>query len=166
VRRFAQEVAAGGWLLTAFGAAGALVLSGGCAPIWTGTEMPAVYSWTECYPVEDELARDLGILVDYCADPAWSGHHWGVVAYYAGSPREQYLAVAWGIWYPPGKRPDLNWIRVALRLEGGEMFMGAAGARPQFNCRHHDRGECVSLAVQLRGSNGRVAERVFSARRQ
>ena len=156
---------ASGRFLTALGVAGTLVLSGGCASVWTGPEMPSVYAWTDCYPVEDELARDLGILVDYCADPAWAGRHWGVVAYYAGSPREQYLALAWGIWYPPGKRPDLSWIHVALRLEGGETFMGATGARPQFDCRYDNRGECMSVAVKLRGSNGRVAERVFSARR-
>lgn len=144
--------------------AAALGLAAGCASLGGTAEIPAVYTWTDCYPVENDAARDLGFLVDYCADPASNGRHWGLVAYRADSPREQYLALAWGIWYDAGRRPNASWMRVVLRIDNGETFIGALGVRPQIDCRYDDRGECRAIVVKLRGADGRVLERVFSAR--
>lgn len=134
----------------------------GCETVILGTaELPAVYDWTDCYPIDNDLAGQLGFYVDYCADPKWGDRHWGVVAYYAGSSRRDYLAMAWGIWYGPRRSPDLSRLRVLIRLDDGRSFLGASGARPQFTCRADDRGDCVGVAVKLRGADGTTTERVF-----
>ena len=146
-------------------AAFVLVAASGCAAVFLGSsEVRPVYTWTDCYPIDNGVAERLGLFIDFCADPDWSGEHWGIVAYYGDSSPRDYLALAWGIWYRAGRRPDLSRLRVLLRLDDGTSFVGASGARPQFTCRSEERGECVDLAVKLRGADGTMAERVFSAR--
>jgi hypothetical protein len=140
----------------------ALLVCSGC-----GTLLPLrhdvypVYSWKECYPIDNEMALRLSVYIDYCADPDWDGQHWGVVAYYAGSAPKEYLALAWGIWYRPHRPADLSHLQVMLRLDDGRSFLGALGARPQFTCRSGERGECSVVVVKLRGADGSEAERVF-----
>jgi hypothetical protein len=128
------------------------------------SQIPPVYTWTQCFPAENDIALRFGIRVDYCEDPAWDGRHWGVVAYYAGTPREDYLGLAWNIWYSPGRAPNLAQLRVVLRLDNGERFVGASGARPRFECRRTAADDCGAVVVTLRGSEGRVAERVVEPR--
>ena len=128
---------------------------------WSSGEVPAVYSWTDCYPIEDDLAARLGFYIDFCADPEWAGRHWGIVAHYSGSKPQDYLALAWGIWYGPSRPPDLGHLHVLIKLDDGRSFVGASGARPQFACHDDERGECVGIAVTLRGADGTVAKRVF-----
>ena len=45
-------------------------------------------------------------------------------------------------------------------VDGGELFIGASGARPRFECRNDERGECVAILATLKGANGAVAERI------
>jgi hypothetical protein len=142
-----------------------LVASSGCAAaLWGPPEIRPVYAWTDCYPIDNDVAERLGLFIDFCADPDWRGQHWGVVAYYGDSQPQDYLALAWGIWYRTGRRPDLSGLRVLLRLEDGTSFVGASGARPQFACRSDGGNECADLVVTLRGADGTVAERVVHAR--
>jgi len=147
--------------LRPFVLAAVVVLISACAALAPGAgDVPPVYQWAECYPVENDLAQKFGILVDYCADPDWDGRHWGLVAYRRGAPREDYLGLAWGIWYSAGRRPNLAQMRVVFRMDGGELFIGASGARPRFECRNDERGECVAIVATLKGASGAVAERV------
>jgi hypothetical protein len=140
-----------------------IALASGCSSLAPSAgDIPPVYRWTECYPVENDLAQQFGILVDYCADPEWDGRHWGLVAYRRGTLPEKYLGLAWGIWYSAGRRPNLAQMRVVFRMEGGDLFIGASGARPRFQCRNDERGECVAIVATLKGPNGTVAERVVS----
>jgi hypothetical protein len=147
--------------LTAF----ALIVTAGCGgAVWSSPEIRPVYTWTDCYPIDNDVAQRLGVFVDFCEDPDWRGQHWGIVAYYADARPRDYLALAWGIWYRADRRPDLSGLRVLLRLEDGTNFVGASGARPQFTCRPDGRSECADLVVTLRGGNGSQAERVVHAR--
>jgi hypothetical protein len=142
-----------------------LLLLPGCAMFNpTLEDIPPVYTWTECYPVENDLALRFGIHADFCADPGWDGRHWGIVAYYAGSSPQQYLGLAWGIWYSAGQRPNLAQMHVVLRLENGGRFIGASGERPRFQCKDDERGKCTALVVTLRGGDGTVAERIVHPR--
>ena len=142
-----------------------LIVGSGCAAApWGSPEILPVYTWTDCYPIDNDVAERLGLFIDFCADPDWRGQHWGVVAYYGNSQPQDYLALAWGIWYRTGRRPELSGLRVLLRLEDGTAFVGASGARPQFACRSDSRSECADLVVTLRGADGTVAERVVHAR--
>ena len=146
-------------------AAFVLIATAGCtAALWGPPEIRPVYAWTDCYPIDNDVAERLGLFIDFCADPDWRGQHWGVVAYYGDSGPQDYLALAWGIWYRTGRRPDLNGLRVLLRLEDGTSFVGASGARPQFACRPDGRSECADLVVTLRAADGTVGERVVHAR--
>ena len=146
-------------------AAFVLVVSAGCATaLWGPPEIRPVYAWTDCYPIDNDVAQRLGLFIDFCADPDWRGQHWGVVAYYGDSRPQDYLALAWGIWYRTGRQPDLSGLRVLLRLDDGTSFVGASGARPQFACRSDGGSECANLVVTLRGADGTVAERVVHAR--
>jgi len=139
----------------------AIALDSGCASLAPGAgDIPPVYSWTECYPVENDLAQQFHILVDYCADPEWEGRHWGIVAYRQGETPQHYLGLAWGIWYSAGRRPNLAQMRVVFRMDDGTLFIGARGARPRFQCRDDERGECVAIVATLKGADGTVAARV------
>jgi hypothetical protein len=142
-----------------------LLGTSGCTGLgWSPATAPPVETWTDCYPIDNDLAERLGFYIDYCADPSWNGRHWGIVAYRAGATRQQYLAMAWGIWYGAGQRPDLKSLRVLIVLDDGRPFLGALGARPEFKCRDDDRGECAAVTVRLRGADGKVAERTFYGR--
>jgi len=142
-----------------------LITTSGCATLaWSPATIPPVETWTDCYPIDNDLAERLGVYIDYCADPEWERRHWGIVAYPAGARRDEYLALAWGIWYGAGQRPDLKDLRVLMLLDDRRRFLGALGARPEFACREDDRGECVAVTVRLRGADGKSAERVFYGR--